>query len=93
MIVKVDYSTKINIKGIKFVSNWSHTFFVLVSTIAGILLVMVCVAFAIKIHKSGKFQSIIGVNSIPEENIEELLESYGSLAPKRYKYSQLKEIT
>jgi len=54
---------------------------------------MVCVVFAIKIHKSGKFQSIIGVNSIHEENIEELLESYGSFAPKRYKYSQLKEIT
>ena len=73
--------------------HWSHTFFVLVPTVAGILLVMVCVVFAIKIHKSGKFQSIIGVNSIHEENIEELLESYGSLAPKRYKYSQLKEIT
>ena len=74
-------------------SHWSHTFFVLVPTVAGILLVMVCVVFAIKIHKSGKFQSIIGVNSIHEENIEELLESYGSFAPKRYKYSQLKEIT
>ena len=73
--------------------HWSHTFFVLVPTVAGILLVMVCVVFAIKIHKSGKFQSIIGVNSIHEENIEELLESYGSFAPKRYKYSQLKEIT
>lgn len=47
-----------------------------------------------KIRKSGKFKSIIGKNSNPkDENIEELIENYGSLAPKRYKYSQLKEIT
>ncbi|CAL5033402.1 unnamed protein product [Urochloa decumbens] len=64
-----------------------------VSTVTAVLLVMVCVVLAIKIHRSGNFQSITGVNSIPEENIEELLENCGSLAPKRYKYSQLKEIT
>ncbi|XP_062185278.1 LEAF RUST 10 DISEASE-RESISTANCE LOCUS RECEPTOR-LIKE PROTEIN KINASE-like 2.4 [Phragmites australis] len=64
-----------------------------VSTISAILLVMACVVLAIKIRKSRKFLSIIGINSIPKENIEELLENCGSLAPKRYKYSQLKEIT
>lgn len=47
-----------------------------------------------KIRKSGKFQlRIIGKNSNPKENIEELLDNYGSLAPKRYKYSQLKDMT
>ncbi|CAN6247623.1 unnamed protein product [Urochloa humidicola] len=67
---------------------------VTVSTVASVLLVMVCVVIlAIKIYRSGNFQSITGVSSIPEENIAELLENYGSLAPKRYKYSQLKEIT
>ncbi|KAL6839704.1 hypothetical protein ACP4OV_030392 [Aristida adscensionis] len=62
-------------------------------TVAALILVMVCVILGINIRKSGKFQSIRGKDSVADENIEALLESYGSLAPRRYKYSQLKEIT
>ncbi|OQU81216.1 hypothetical protein SORBI_3006G028800 [Sorghum bicolor] len=64
-----------------------------VSTLGAILLIMVCVIFVFKIRRRGKFQQTIRVNSTTKQNIEELLEDYGSLAPKRYKYSQLKEIT
>jgi interleukin-1 receptor-associated kinase 1 len=71
----------------------SHIFFLPVSTVGAILLIMVCVIFVFKIRRRGKFQQTIGVNSTTKQNIEELLEDYGSLAPKRYKYSQLKEIT
>jgi len=71
----------------------SHIFFLPVSTVGAILLIMVCVIFVFKIRRRGKFQQTIGVNSTAKQNIEELLEDYGSLAPKRYKYSQLKEIT
>uniref|UniRef100_A0A0D9ZH29 Protein kinase domain-containing protein n=1 Tax=Oryza glumipatula TaxID=40148 RepID=A0A0D9ZH29_9ORYZ len=64
-----------------------------VSTVAATLLVISCF-IVVKIRKSGKFQlRIIGKNSNPKENIEELLDNYGSLAPKRYKYSQLKDMT
>uniref|UniRef100_A0A0D9W2C2 Protein kinase domain-containing protein n=1 Tax=Leersia perrieri TaxID=77586 RepID=A0A0D9W2C2_9ORYZ len=65
-----------------------------VSTVAAILLVISCFIVFVKRRKSGKFKLfVIGKNSNHMENIEELLENYGSLAPKRYKYSQLKDIT
>uniref|UniRef100_J3LVQ5 Protein kinase domain-containing protein n=1 Tax=Oryza brachyantha TaxID=4533 RepID=J3LVQ5_ORYBR len=64
-----------------------------VSTIAAVLLVMSCIIVVVKSRSRAKFEMIIGKNSNRKENIEELLDNYGSLAPKRYKYSQLKDMT
>ncbi|XP_051214266.1 cysteine-rich receptor-like protein kinase 15 [Lolium perenne] len=67
-----------------------------VSIVAALVLVMACVIISIKIRRSGRipFQSMVGKQyNKPVDKIEELLGNYGSMAPKRYKFSYLKKIT
>ncbi|KAM0843853.1 hypothetical protein ACQ4PT_057436 [Festuca glaucescens] len=67
-----------------------------VLTVATIVLVMACVIIVMKIQRSGRFpfQSIIRKQyNNRMDKIEELLGNYGSMAPKRYKFSYLKKIT
>ncbi|KAF0892356.1 hypothetical protein E2562_015435 [Oryza meyeriana var. granulata] len=70
-----------------------HSKFRIRMALAAFLLVMSCFVAVVRNRCSAKFELIIGKNSNRKENIEVLLENYGSLAPKRYKYSQLKDIT
>uniref|UniRef100_A0ACD5UL21 Uncharacterized protein n=1 Tax=Avena sativa TaxID=4498 RepID=A0ACD5UL21_AVESA len=67
-----------------------------VSSVAVIVLVMACVIISMKIRRSGRipFPSMIGKKYKKRmDKIEELLVNYGSMAPKRYKFSHLKKIT
>ncbi|KAE8785147.1 putative receptor-like protein kinase [Hordeum vulgare] len=67
-----------------------------VSTVAAIVLVTACSIIALKIHRSGRspFPLLTGKNyNNRRDNIKEILGNYGSLAPRRYKFSHLKKIT
>uniref|UniRef100_A0ACD5YX62 Uncharacterized protein n=1 Tax=Avena sativa TaxID=4498 RepID=A0ACD5YX62_AVESA len=67
-----------------------------VSSVAVTLLVMACVIISMKIRRSGRipFPSMIGKQYKKRmDKIEELLVNYGSMAPRRYKFSHLKKIT
>jgi interleukin-1 receptor-associated kinase 1 len=70
--------------------------FLPVSTIAAVVLVMAGIIIYVKIRRSGRipFQSMLGKQYNKRmDKIEELLGTYGSMAPKRYKFSYLKKIT
>uniref|UniRef100_A0ACD5WQC9 Uncharacterized protein n=1 Tax=Avena sativa TaxID=4498 RepID=A0ACD5WQC9_AVESA len=67
-----------------------------VSSVAATVLVMACVIISMKIRRSGRipFPTMIGKQYNKRmDKIEELLVNYGSMAPKRYKFSHLKKIT
>ncbi|VAI34087.1 unnamed protein product [Triticum turgidum subsp. durum] len=69
---------------------------VAVSAVAIIVLVATCSIIAVKIHRSGRspFPSLTGKDyNDRRDNIKEILGNYGSLAPRRYKFSHLKKIT
>uniref|UniRef100_A0A453DUZ0 Protein kinase domain-containing protein n=1 Tax=Aegilops tauschii subsp. strangulata TaxID=200361 RepID=A0A453DUZ0_AEGTS len=62
------------------------------------LILLVCLVMALKFHR--QIRSMSFVSNIMDKNIkadnanvEKLLKKYGSLAPRRYRYSELKKIT
>uniref|UniRef100_N1QZR5 Putative receptor-like protein kinase n=1 Tax=Aegilops tauschii TaxID=37682 RepID=N1QZR5_AEGTA len=67
-----------------------------VSAVAIIVLVATCSIIALKIHRSGRspFPSLTGKDyNDRRDNIKKILGNYGSLAPRRYKFSHLKKVT
>ncbi|KAF3336446.1 putative receptor-like protein kinase [Carex littledalei] len=68
---------------------------IIIGTSVGLLaFVVACLILLVKL-RSGKIcaECILLSKHRPQGNIEVLLEKYGSFAPKRYKYAELKKIT
>ncbi|KAL6847862.1 hypothetical protein ACP4OV_021990 [Aristida adscensionis] len=72
----------------------TKTLLIVLTSVAGSLL-LPCIYVLIWHRKRGKryFLFSIMTSSCNERNIEALISSYGSLAPKRYKYSEVTKIT
>ncbi|KAJ8642917.1 hypothetical protein MRB53_004665 [Persea americana] len=82
-------------------SNGPQVKIIIIGTVSGaIVLILACIVLVFFIRKSVKRTNdsknnatAFSLRQRPVKNVEAFLHNYGSLAPKRYRYSKLKKIT
>ncbi|XXG45373.1 hypothetical protein AAC387_Pa02g0474 [Persea americana] len=82
-------------------SNGPRVKIIIIGTVSGaIVLILACIVLVFFIRKSVKRTNdsknnatAFSLQQRPVKNVEAFLHNYGSLAPKRYRYSKLKKIT
>ncbi|XP_021772675.1 LEAF RUST 10 DISEASE-RESISTANCE LOCUS RECEPTOR-LIKE PROTEIN KINASE-like 2.5 [Chenopodium quinoa] len=63
------------------------------ASVLGMMMVVALVIIAKKRRKTSKFSFLWSRRTIGNQNVAAFLQSYGSLAPKRYTYADIKKIT
>uniref|UniRef100_R7W819 non-specific serine/threonine protein kinase n=1 Tax=Aegilops tauschii TaxID=37682 RepID=R7W819_AEGTA len=66
---------------------------ILIVSLSATISLLTCLVWGVHRHKQNSSLSILPKQTDNKSSMEEMLRMYGSLAPKRYKYSELKQMT